>query len=154
MRDASCRGPPLTEHRWDPAPAIHASEADLAAGYEAKQEDQCRVLGRQATLRLLVVRQGVARASFLTSSPAPAIMAATPLQGLMKQFTAAHFVSDPGPDLRLPRGRIIIDTWLILGFAGTSLLGRELVGRVHRAYHLRIDVGASSMGSSGTTTIL
>jgi len=36
MRDASCRGSPLSEHRWDLAPAIHASEADLAAGHEAE----------------------------------------------------------------------------------------------------------------------
>jgi hypothetical protein len=52
MRDASCRGSALAEHRRDLAPAIHASEADLAASHEAEEQDERRVLGRQATLSL------------------------------------------------------------------------------------------------------
>jgi hypothetical protein len=48
MCEASCRRLPRTEHGRDLAPAIHATEADLAAGHEAKQKDQRRVLGRQA----------------------------------------------------------------------------------------------------------
>jgi hypothetical protein len=37
MRDASCRGSPLTEHRRDVAPLILAPEADLATGHEAEE---------------------------------------------------------------------------------------------------------------------
>jgi hypothetical protein len=53
VRDASCRtllSP--TEHCRDVPPPIETPQADLAAGHEAEEEHQRRVLGGQAALRL------------------------------------------------------------------------------------------------------
>lgn len=53
MRDASCRtSPSVTEHRRDVAPPVDAPQADLPPGHEAKEKDERRVLGWQATLGL------------------------------------------------------------------------------------------------------
>ena len=42
----------LAEHRGDLPPAVDPAQRDLPAGHEAKEQDQCRVLGRQRALRL------------------------------------------------------------------------------------------------------
>jgi len=42
----------LAEHRGDLPPAVDPAQLDLPAGHEAKEQDQCRVLGRQRALRL------------------------------------------------------------------------------------------------------
>lgn len=42
----------MTEHGSDVAPPIEAPQPDLAAGDEAEEEDQRRVLGWEATLGL------------------------------------------------------------------------------------------------------
>lgn len=53
MRDASCgRLATPAEHRRDVAPSIDTPQPDLAAGHETEEQDQRRVLGRQAALRL------------------------------------------------------------------------------------------------------
>ena len=52
MRDASCGSPPLPEHHWDLTPSIDASQPDLAASYEADEEDRRCVLGGQRALGL------------------------------------------------------------------------------------------------------
>ena len=46
------RSPALTEHGPNVAPPIEAPQPDLAAGDEAEQENQRRVLGWEATLGL------------------------------------------------------------------------------------------------------
>src|SRR5712692_7067947 len=42
----------LAEHRRDLPPAVDPAQLDLPAGHEAKEQDQCGVLGRQRALRL------------------------------------------------------------------------------------------------------
>jgi len=52
MRDASCGPATFAQDRRDVAPSIEAPQPDLAAGDQTEQEDQRRVLGRQAALSL------------------------------------------------------------------------------------------------------
>src|ERR1044071_1710410 len=49
---ASCRRRVLAEHLHDLPPPLDSAQLDLAARYEAEEQDQCRVFARQGALRL------------------------------------------------------------------------------------------------------
>ena len=68
MRDASCRRLAAEpQHGGDVAPAVEATQADLAADHEAEEQDQRGVLGGQRALRLHV--ESIRKASALNGLP-------------------------------------------------------------------------------------